>query len=216
VIKKKHVTVRTAQLNKCWYDSICFVLLSIIVVLTAPFESMLRHTTGCILWKFLVASLKLCDTWYYLKCCNFLFFYHFPKIWQFSITYAAECIYIIYFSKKGLIVIWHLSDGLFVVKFATQLLNITVRLVQAFSGIHFPTVLARSRDSAVSIATGYELDNRGVGVRVQVVSRIFSSPRHPHQLWGPPSFLSNGYWGLFPQGGGVKVAGPWSWPLISN
>jgi hypothetical protein len=31
-----------------------------------------------------------------------------------------------------------------------------------------------SRDSAVSIATGYGLDDRGVGVRVPVRSRIFS------------------------------------------
>jgi hypothetical protein len=32
----------------------------------------------------------------------------------------------------------------------------------------------RSRDSVVSIATGYGLDDRGVGVRVPVESRIFS------------------------------------------
>jgi hypothetical protein len=31
-----------------------------------------------------------------------------------------------------------------------------------------------SRDSVVSIATSYGLDDRGVGVRVLVVSRIFS------------------------------------------
>jgi hypothetical protein len=35
----------------------------------------------------------------------------------------------------------------------------------------------RSRDSVVGTATGYGLDSRGVGVRVQVVSRILSSPR---------------------------------------
>jgi hypothetical protein len=50
-----------------------------------------------------------------------------------------------------------------------------------------------SRDSVVGIATGYGLDERGVGVRVPVGSRIFSSPRRPDRLWGPPSFLSNGY-----------------------
>jgi hypothetical protein len=36
--------------------------------------------------------------------------------------------------------------------------------------------MLRSRDSVVSIATGYELDDRGVGVRVPVGSRIFTSP----------------------------------------
>jgi hypothetical protein len=34
-------------------------------------------------------------------------------------------------------------------------------------------------DSVVSIATGYGLDVRGVGVRVPVGSKIFSSPRRP-------------------------------------
>jgi hypothetical protein len=57
-----------------------------------------------------------------------------------------------------------------------------------------------SRDSVVGIATGYGLDNQGVGVRVPVGSRIFSSSCHPDQLWGLLNLLSNGYWGLFPQG----------------
>jgi hypothetical protein len=35
-------------------------------------------------------------------------------------------------------------------------------------------------------ATGYGLDDRWVGVRVPVRSTIFSSPRHPGWLWGPP------------------------------
>jgi hypothetical protein len=55
-------------------------------------------------------------------------------------------------------------------------------------------------DSAVGIATGYGMDNRGVGVRVPVRSRIFSSPLRPDRLWGPPSFLSNGYRGQKRQG----------------
>jgi hypothetical protein len=38
------------------------------------------------------------------------------------------------------------------------------------------------------IATGYGVD----GVRVLVESRIFSYPRRPDRLWGPPSFLFNG------------------------
>jgi hypothetical protein len=42
-----------------------------------------------------------------------------------------------------------------------------------------------SRDSVVGIATDYGLDDRGVGVRVPVGSRIFSSPPRPDRLWGP-------------------------------
>jgi hypothetical protein len=54
--------------------------------------------------------------------------------------------------------------------------------------------------SAVGIATGYGLNDRGVGVRVPVGSRIFSCPRRPDWLWGLPNLLSKGYWGFFPGG----------------
>jgi hypothetical protein len=37
------------------------------------------------------------------------------------------------------------------------------------------------QDSVVGIATGYGLDDHGVGVRAPVGSRIFSSPRRPDQ-----------------------------------
>jgi hypothetical protein len=50
------------------------------------------------------------------------------------------------------------------------------------------------QDSSVGIATGYGLDDRGVGVRVSVGSRIFSSPRRPDWLWG------NGYRGALSPG----------------
>jgi hypothetical protein len=49
-----------------------------------------------------------------------------------------------------------------------------------------------SWDSAVGIATGYGLDDKGVGVRVPVGARFFISPYRPDWLWGPPIILSNG------------------------
>jgi hypothetical protein len=63
-----------------------------------------------------------------------------------------------------------------------------------------------SKDNSVGIATGYGLDDRGIGVRVPVGSRIFSSPQraYPRRLWGPPSLLFNGYRGSLP---GVKRQG---------
>jgi hypothetical protein len=57
-----------------------------------------------------------------------------------------------------------------------------------------------SRNSSVSIATGYGLDDRGVGFRVPVGSRIFSSTRRPDRFWGPPNLLSNWYRGFFSWG----------------
>jgi hypothetical protein len=57
------------------------------------------------------------------------------------------------------------------------------------------TVIHRSRDSVVGTATGYGLDDRGVGVRVPVRSRIFCSPRG-----GSHNLLSMGTGGSFPGG----------------
>jgi hypothetical protein len=57
----------------------------------------------------------------------------------------------------------------------------------------------RSRDSSVSIATDYRLDNHMVEVRIPVGSRILSSPRRPHRPWAhPTSYL---------MGTGGKAAG---------
>jgi hypothetical protein len=64
-------------------------------------------------------------------------------------------------------------------------------------------------DSVDGIATGYGLDDRGVGVRVPVESRIFSSPRRADRLWCPPNLLSNGYRGLFPGSKAVGVKEMW-------
>jgi hypothetical protein len=72
---------------------------------------------------------------------------------------------------------------------------------------HFLRVAPRSRDSTVGISTGYRLDERRVGVPDPVGSKIFSSPRDPNRFRGPTSRLSNGYWGQFPWGWGVKRPG---------
>jgi hypothetical protein len=55
----------------------------------------------------------------------------------------------------------------------------------------------QSGDSAVGIATGYRLDDRVVRVRVLIGSRIFFFSTSSKPALGPPSFLSNGYWGSF-------------------
>jgi hypothetical protein len=49
-----------------------------------------------------------------------------------------------------------------------------------------------SRDSIVGVATGYGLGDRGVGVRLPIGSRIFSSPLCPDWLWDPFYILFNG------------------------
>jgi hypothetical protein len=69
------------------------------------------------------------------------------------------------------------------------------------------------RNSVVGIATGYELNDIGVGVRVPVVCRIFSSQHSQDRLWGHPTSYPMGTGGSFP---GAKVAGAWSWTLTSN
>jgi hypothetical protein len=68
-------------------------------------------------------------------------------------------------------------------------------------------IFIKSGDSSVGIATSYGLHGRGVGIRAPVASSIFSSPRHPDRLWGPPSLLPMGTGGYFPGG---KEAGAWN------
>jgi hypothetical protein len=58
---------------------------------------------------------------------------------------------------------------------------------------NFTVYIFICQEIAVSIATGYGLDDQGVGVQVPVGSRIFSSPLRPDLLWGPPNLLPNEY-----------------------
>jgi hypothetical protein len=61
--------------------------------------------------------------------------------------------------------------------------------------------------STVDISTGYGLDDRAVGVRDSVGTRVFFSPRRSDRLWDSPNLLSTGYRGLFPleeSGWGLK------------
>jgi hypothetical protein len=48
-------------------------------------------------------------------------------------------------------------------------------------------------------ATGYGLNDWGVGIRIPVGSRIVSSPRRSDRFWGPPN-LCSGYRRLFRSG----------------
>jgi hypothetical protein len=62
-----------------------------------------------------------------------------------------------------------------------------------------------SRGSVVGIETGCGMDDREVGVRVLVRSRILISPYRPDRLWSPPNLLSNGYRGLFSGGKATRA-----------
>lgn len=63
--------------------------------------------------------------------------------------------------------------------------NKASQLCQAFCYLSYIQIC---QDSTDSVVTGYILDDRVIGVQVSVGSRMFSFPRHPNRLWGPPSF----------------------------
>jgi hypothetical protein len=60
------------------------------------------------------------------------------------------------------------------------------------------SVKVQSRDSSVSIALGYGLDDRGWNSGGDC--EFFSSTPRPDRLGDQPSLLSSGHWELFPWG----------------
>jgi hypothetical protein len=82
----------------------------------------------------------------------------------------------------GRLLIWHLDNNKHITALFTS--NLTTG----------------SPGSAVGIATGYGLDDRGVVVKVPVWSRMFTTPYSSDWNWVPPSLLYSGYWGLFQRG----------------
>jgi hypothetical protein len=76
----------------------------------------------------------------------------------------------------------------------------TLLKLEAWNSIPEISVSLKRRDSVVGIAAGYGLDDRGIGVRVPVGPRIFSSPCSLCCLWGRPNLLPNGYRGLLLRG----------------
>jgi hypothetical protein len=80
----------------------------------------------------------------------------------------------------------------------TQSITVSTSRFLATYFIHAMYIM-HSRDSEIDIATGYGLDDQGVGVRVPVEANMFTSPCRPDRLWVPPSLLANGYRKLFPR-----------------
>jgi hypothetical protein len=110
-------------------------------------------------------------------------------------------------------VVWKALSGC-VVPWVANLTKEKSRVFNKISGvwIFLPVVFCiYIRDSSVGIATGYRLDGRGVGVRVQAWARFFSSPRRRDRFWGLPGLLSIRTGGSFL---GRKSCGAWSRSLI--
>jgi hypothetical protein len=59
--------------------------------------------------------------------------------------------------------------------------------------------------NSAGIATSYGLEDRD---SIPGRGKTSSSPQRPDWLWGPPTLLCNGYWGL-------KAVGTWTWPFFS-
>jgi hypothetical protein len=85
----------------------------------------------------------------------------------------------------------------------------TPALVQSFevgvrsTVIYWSLGINREQGSSVSIVPGYGLDDRAIEVRSPAEAKgFFLHPLCPDRLWGPPSFLYNGYRRPFPGGGG--------------
>ena len=55
------------------------------------------------------------------------------------------------------------------------------------------------------VRTAARLQVRRSAVRIPAVEEIFSSPKSPDRLWGPPSLLLSGYRGF----SGGEAAGAW-------
>jgi hypothetical protein len=73
--------------------------------------------------------------------------------------------------------------------------------------------LSTNRGSSVGIATGYGLDDHGVGVRVPMGEEFSLLHGIPTGSGAHPASYPLGTWGSFPGG---KVAGAWIWPLTNS
>jgi hypothetical protein len=99
---------------------------------------------------------------------------------------------------------WQQQVSLLTIKYALIVLVYVTLIYYCYS--------QNSLSRAVCITTGNGLDDRRVGVRVQVGSRIVTFPYRSDRPWGPHSLLAIGQRRLIP---GKKAAGVWSSQLIS-